>query len=121
MWFMMLAVLSALAGMIWGIQMAATQDHSLAPAHGHLNLIGWVSCAIFAFYYHQVPQAAEGLLPRLHFLLVLAAILVLAPGIALAIAANFELLAMLGSLLALASMLLFGFIVLRPARVTAPG
>ena len=43
--FFLLAVISALGGMVWGIQMSASGDHSLSPAHGHLNLIGWVSLA----------------------------------------------------------------------------
>ena len=65
-WFMLAAVVSALGGMVWGIQMSASQDHLLSPAHGHLNLLGWVSCAIYAFYYHLLPAAAGGVLPRLH-------------------------------------------------------
>ena len=32
-----------LAGMVWGLQMAISQDHSAFPAHAHLNLLGWVS------------------------------------------------------------------------------
>ncbi len=40
----------ALAGMAWGIQMSATHDHTLSPAHGHLNLIGFVAMSIFGAY-----------------------------------------------------------------------
>ena len=62
-WFFILGVASVLIGMVWGIQMSATHDHLLSPAHAHLNLLGWVSFSIFAFYYHLVPDAAEGTLP----------------------------------------------------------
>src|SRR5437764_922833 len=37
------AVLIVIVGMIWGIVMAISQDHSTFPAHAHLNLLGWVS------------------------------------------------------------------------------
>ena len=112
-WFMLAAVLSALGGMVWGIQMSASGDHLLSPAHGHLNLIGWVSCSVFAFYYCLVPAAAAGSLPKLHFALVILALLLLIPGIPMAIRGTSEALAQAGSLAALVSMLLFGWIVVR--------
>ena len=71
--------------MVWGIQMSASQDHLLSPAHGHLNLLGWVSCAIYAFYYHLVPIAGEGTLPRLHLAATVLSLGLLVPGIPLAI------------------------------------
>ncbi|WP_323779561.1 hypothetical protein [Leisingera sp.] len=112
-WFMLAAVASALGGMVWGIQMSASQDHLLSPAHGHLNLLGWVSCAIYAFYYHLLPQAAGGLLPRLHLGTAILALTLLVPGIPLAIQNSSDLLAQAGSLVALLSMLIFAAVVLR--------
>ncbi len=115
-WFMALAVVSALIGMIWGIQMSATQDHTLAPAHGHLNLLGWVSCSVFAFYYTLVPEAGEGLLPRLHLGLTVVMLGILPGGISLAILDQSDVLAKLGSVLAVLAMLVFGVIFLRSSR-----
>lgn len=115
-WFMLLAVVSVILGMVWGIQMSASGDHSLSPAHGHLNLLGWVSCAIFAFYYHLTPRAAEGLLPRVHFTLWLVALGMMAPGIALAIQERTDILAKVSSLLGLGAMVLFLVIVIRAAK-----
>jgi len=54
-WFFTTAALCVLIGMAWGIQMAATGDHSLSPAHAHLNLVGWVTMGLFGLYYHNVP------------------------------------------------------------------
>jgi len=116
LWFMLLAVVSVILGMVWGIQMSASGDHSLSPAHGHLNLLGWVSCAIFAFYYHLTPQAAKGPLPRVHFVLWLVALGMMAPGIALAIQERTEVLAKVSSLLGLGAMVLFLVIVVRAGR-----
>ncbi|MDE4274815.1 hypothetical protein PXK58_11955 [Phaeobacter gallaeciensis] len=114
--FFIVAVSAALGGMVWGIQMAATGDHVLSPAHGHLNLIGWVSFAIFGCYYHLVPAADQGLLPKLHFALSAAGLGLIVPGIAMAIASHNEMLAKLGSVLTLAGMLVFFVVVLRSIR-----
>ena len=111
-WFLAIGALSVLLGMIWGIQMSATHDHTLSPAHAHLNLVGWVTFAIFGFYYHAVPSAAGGL-AKLHLTLATLGLLAMVPGIALAVMGQTELLAIAGSFLTLASMALFAVIVLR--------
>ena len=49
------AVVMVLAGMVWGIVMAISQDHSAMPAHAHLNLLGWVSLFLFGIFYHLHP------------------------------------------------------------------
>lgn len=113
--FMLLALLWIIIGMGWGIQMAATHDHTLAPAHAHLNLVGWVTFAIFAFYYHLVPGAGEGLLPKLHLAAAVAGVVLMIPGIAMAVTRQGEALAKAGSLLTLLSMLIFAVVVLRGA------
>ena len=112
-WFFATAAFFALCGMIWGIQMSASHDHTLSPAHGHLNLIGFVSMAIFGTYYTLTPKAALTRLAALHYGLTCATVLVLTPGIALAIANQVETLAQVGSILAVLTMVLFAYVVLR--------
>jgi len=107
------AALFALCGMVWGVQMSASQDHSLSPAHGHLNLIGFVAMSVFGTYYTLTPEAAAARLATFHYGLVVVTVLVLTPGIVLAITGRSEALAQIGSLLAILSMALFGFMVLR--------
>jgi cbb3-type cytochrome oxidase subunit 1 len=51
----LIAVAIAAAGMIWGIVMAISQDHSAMPAHAHLNLLGWVSLFLFGLFYRLHP------------------------------------------------------------------
>jgi len=70
--FLVCGTVAVLIGMAWGIQMAASGDHGLSPAHAHLNLLGWVSFAIFGFYYHLVPTAAQSRLAMVHLGLALA-------------------------------------------------
>ena len=38
-----------------GIGMAMAHDHSIMPAHAHLNLLGWVSLFLFGIYYKLNP------------------------------------------------------------------
>ena len=49
------AILCAVAGMIWGLQMGLSGDHAAYPAHAHLNLLGWVSLFLFGIYYRMRP------------------------------------------------------------------
>ncbi len=48
--FLAFAISAALFGMGWGIQMSIIHDHAMAPAHAHLNLIGFVLMAIYGIY-----------------------------------------------------------------------
>ena len=111
--FFATAAIFALAGMTWGIQMSASHDHLLSPAHGHLNLIGFVGMAVFGTYYALTPRAAASGLARIHYAVTVAAVVVLVPGIVQAIRQAGDGLAQVGALLGLAAMALFLFVVLR--------
>ena len=110
--FFTAAAIFALIGMVWGIQMSATHDHTLSPAHGHLNLIGFVIMSIFGVYYALTP-AAVGRSVMVHFALTVATVLVLVPGIAMAITGRGEGFAQIGSILAVLTMVWFLVVVLR--------
>ena len=66
-WFFRLAVLYLIAGISLGLYMAASHDHSMFPAHAHLNLLGWVTMSIFAVFYRLWPAAAASKLAKVHF------------------------------------------------------
>ena len=66
-WFLRIAVIYALVGMVLGIVMGISEDHTQAPMHAHLNLVGWVSMALYALVYRQYPAAAESRLAIPHF------------------------------------------------------
>jgi hypothetical protein len=66
-WFFRLAVVYLIAGVLLGIVMAASQDHSMFPVHAHLNLLGWVTMGLFATFYRLWPEAAASRLAKLHF------------------------------------------------------
>jgi hypothetical protein len=116
--FLRLAVVAALCGMAWGAFMGARQDFALATAHAHLNLLGWVSMTLYGLFYRVVPNAAEGLLPRLHFWVALAGVVIFVPSLALVLhsgpyLAIAEKTIMLATLLIVVSMILFATIVFK--------
>lgn len=50
-----------------GIVMAASHDFRLKGLHVHLNLLGWVSMALFGVLLRLFPQLAASRLVTLHF------------------------------------------------------
>jgi len=110
--FMAVGILGILFGMAYGVHMSATQDFTDAPAHAHLNLFAFVLGSIFAFYYHLVP-AAQGRLAWTHFGVHTLAVALVFPGVSMATAGEGDTLAKIASVLAILSMLIFGWIVVR--------
>ena len=110
------AVVLGFIGFSMGFGMGVSQDFSLAPAHAHMNLLGWVSFFLYGAFYFLIPQAAVGLLPRIHYILASIGTVVMVGGIAgiyLGYGAAFEPLAVGGSISVYASFILFVFIVFR--------
>jgi len=66
-WFLRIAVIYALVAMTLGIVMGISEDHSQLPTHAHLNLVGWVSMALYALVYRQYPAAGQSRLALAHF------------------------------------------------------
>ena len=62
-----IASLYLLLGVILGLGMAATQDFMLRPVHAHINLLGWVSLALFGLFYTVYPNAANTKVARVQF------------------------------------------------------
>ena len=103
----------ALLGMVWGIQMSATGDHSLSPAHGHLNLVGFVTMSIMGIYYALTPAAATSKWAKAHYFLTVVSVVILVLGIVMALSENGAVLAKAGSILAVLSTLIFLAIILK--------
>lgn len=114
--FFGLGLLSAIIGMGWGIQMSASGDHLLSPAHAHLNLIGFLGFVIFGVYYHLIPDAGETMLAKVHLGIAVIGVVLMVPGIVMAIRETGDVLAKAGSLATIVSMLLFAWIFLTSGR-----
>lgn len=62
-----LAVLYFVLGVALGLHMAKSGNHGMYPVHAHINLLGWVSMALFGLIYRQFPALAGNVLARVHF------------------------------------------------------
>ncbi|MCB2117026.1 MAG: hypothetical protein KDE00_12195 [Rhodobacteraceae bacterium] len=112
------AAFYGLAGMCLGLWMGGQQDFTLAPVHAHLNLLGFVTMALVGFFYHLTPAAA-GRLAKVHFGMATLGLWLMIPGIGLAVTGRGEAMAIVGSLVTVASMALFVVnlgLSLRPSR-----
>ena len=116
------AVLFVLAGMVWGIQMAISNDHSAFPAHAHLNLLGWVSLFLFGIYYRLNPALDRSKAALVQVKIWCFGTVGTTIGVGLAHTGHEggDPIAAVGSLIILAGMLFFGFLVFRSERAPAP-
>ena len=65
--FMLLGSAFLIVGIVLGMYMGGSGDHSLALSHAHINLLGFVLSAVFALTYKAYPAMAEGRLASIHF------------------------------------------------------
>lgn len=105
--FLLLALTYALAGMALGIHMGIGQDFAAAPVHAHINLVGWVTMALFGLIHRSFPTLAKSRLAWPQFWICQAGALLLVVGIARSIFAEEHILAIIGSNLTILSMVLF--------------
>lgn len=123
------AVCLGIVGMGIGIAMAASGDHSVFPAHAHLNLLGWVSLFLMGGFYRLHPALDESRIARIQASVWICATIVLTIGVAGLYLGrpSFELVATIGAFAIILDMLLFAYFVFRTelwvggsARVTIP-
>ncbi len=117
------AVLFVLAGMIWGLQMAISEDHAAFPAHAHLNLLGWVSLFLFGIYYYLHPSLDRTRLALIQVWIWVAGTVIMAIGVGLVHTGHQagDPIAAVGSFVVLAAMLMFGWTLFKCERVPASG
>ncbi len=103
-----------------GIAMGMAQDFRLAPAHAHLNLLGWVSMFLYGLFYRCVPEAARGILPRLQFWLATIGLGLMVPGLAFVLLGygGAEPVVGLAGLLTITSLLVFAAVAIRSLRLS---
>jgi hypothetical protein len=117
--FLRLAIVFALIGVAIGYGMGASEDHTLAPAHAHINLLGWVSMFLYGLFYRAFPQAASGVLPKVHFWSAVLGFVIMLPALAikLMVIPGLETVSMIGLIagptLVVVGMILFAVIIFR--------
>ncbi|MFB9757559.1 cytochrome-c oxidase [Ectobacillus funiculus] len=65
--FLKIAVVYFFIAVCLGLVMGIIHNFAFASVHAHLNLLGWVSMAIFGIIYSIYPKAAETKLAKIHF------------------------------------------------------
>jgi cbb3-type cytochrome oxidase subunit 1 len=109
------AVCLGIVGMGIGIAMAASGDHSVFPAHAHLNLLGWVSLFLMGGFYRLHPALDESRIARIQAGIWICATIVLTIGVAGIYLgrSSFELVATIGAVAIIIDMILFAYLVFR--------
>lgn len=79
--FFKTAVICLIIGLAMGLQMGMSGNHIVIAAHAHLNLLGWVSCAIFGGYYALSPSKAVKRLAMVHYLVYTLGLIVMLPAL----------------------------------------
>lgn len=112
------AVLFLIVGIGFGLQMAMTNNHNVIPAHAHINLLGWVTSAIFGIYFALNPGKAEGRLPMIQYGLFTIGVVVMAIGLYLLLLGNTALEPIVAgaSMVTFVGVLIFAWIIFMPAR-----
>lgn len=119
--FLLLGSVFLIVGIVMGMYMGGSGDHSLAASHAHINLVGFVLSVVFALTYKAYPAMTEERLAGIHFWLHLVGALILNVMLYLLMAeiiaeAAMVPLAPISELLVLLGVLAFGWNVLRNAH-----
>ena len=118
-----ISVTLAVLGMAFGIFMGINQDFALAPAHAHLNLLGFVVMFLSALYYRAFPQAAASGLAVYQAVVSVVGAILFPIGIASVLLGGhdrFEPVVVVGALIVFLGMVLFAVIVYRTADPKSP-
>jgi len=70
-----------LSGIFVGMYMGAHQDFRLAPAHAHINLVGWVTMALYGGFYALTAKTMSPRLAWANYLLALIGALIQGPSL----------------------------------------
>lgn len=119
--FFTVAALCGLTGMLWGMHMGATQNFTMAPAHAHLNLLGWVTLSIMGGFYVLVGERASTRLAWINLALSASGVIIVTPMLAKILGGDTSIgpMMILPEVLIVAGMLTFIFNVLKVWRAPA--
>ena len=81
--FFALGVVCLFIGMFMGMRMGASEDFTLMPVHAHLNLLGWVTMAIYGIFYALTHASLKPKLAWTNFGLAALGVALMIPSLAL--------------------------------------
>ncbi len=117
-YFFRAAILFLIVGIGLGLHMSISQNHNVIGAHAHINLLGWVTSALFGGYYALNPAKATGALPVVHFWLYTLGVVVMSASLYFLLLGNTSLepIVAAGSLATAAGVLIGAVVIFMPAR-----
>ncbi|RUX47365.1 MAG: hypothetical protein EOS58_18410 [Mesorhizobium sp.] len=119
--FFKTAIVFLMLGVAAGLEMAISGDHGAFPAHAHINLLGWVTSALFGGYYALNPAKAARRIAMLHYGLYTLGLVIMMPALYLMLHGNpaLEPVVAGGSLIVAAAILIFAVVVFSSEPVPA--
>lgn len=60
------ALIYGVLGMLLGLHMGISHNHAQMPTHAHILVIGWLSFAVFGFFYALYENSVPKIIARLH-------------------------------------------------------
>ena len=111
-WFFISALIYGVLGMLLGLHMAMTQNHGQMPTHAHIMVIGWLSFAVFGFFYHLFGERVSRVLSGIHCVLAELSLLGIVIGLLLVYGGSpeYEPIAAISSLVYAGSFVLFAIV-----------
>ncbi len=115
------AILFLIAGLGLGLMMSISGEHKVIGAHAHINLLGWVTSALFGGYYALNPAKAAGRLPMAQYLVYTVGVFVMSLSLYFLLLGNAAMVPIVAgsSLLTFLGVLIFAWIVWSPAPSAA--
>lgn len=116
LYFFKTATIFLIVGIAVGLHMGITENHSAMPAHAHINLLGWVTSALFGGYYALQPARAEWRIAFVHFVVYVAGMVIMLPALYLKYTGypEFEPLLAGGSMIVGVGVLIFAYVLFSP-------
>ena len=81
--FFALGVVCLFIGMLMGAEMGKSEDFTLMPVHAHLNLLGWVTMALYGIFYALTHAGLKPKLAWINFWLAALGVALMIPSLAL--------------------------------------
>lgn len=75
------AIAFLVVGIAVGLHMSISGNHNVTGAHAHINLLGWVTSAIFGGYYALNPAKAQRRLAIVQYAVYTAGVAVMSPAL----------------------------------------
>jgi cbb3-type cytochrome oxidase subunit 1 len=117
--FFMTGALCLLIGMCWGMAMAGAQNFALAPAHAHLNLLGWVTMSIYGTFYALTRETMSPRLAWINYICATLGVAIMIPTLAVFLTTGnpaLEPVIGIGSLLSVIALLTFAISAFRELK-----